>query len=160
MSEDLNSRIAQSIEGVERFKTKVSDILVDMSKEAGADEEAAKAKAKNDPLNKIFDAISANIVDTIKSDTVNKALQMIEKDTSAESATAMAELLVVAMSFSAFSAVVAYDAYLDGLLTAQFNIVSDRIARTEADLAGMVLAGQELNKRIDALKKRDQDDGK
>ena len=158
MSEDLDPRIAKSIEDVERFKKTVTEVLTDMSKKPGVEETDAKRTAEDDPLSKLFDIISENIIDTLKIDAVSNALNTIEEDTSEDSAKALVELLTVAMSFSAFNAISAYDVYLGEILTVAFENVSNRMSRIEADISGMVMAIQELNKRIDELKKRVEGD--
>ena len=142
---EIPDKINDSIASVRNFQENMKTAVANLQNST------ENKDASEDPLYKMMDNITEDIIEVLQSETVINALNSIAQDTSDETAKSLVELFTTAMAFSAFNAVSEYERYLGPILNDITRNISDRFRRNEADIHAMSSAIQVLKDRIDKL---------
>ena len=134
MQDNLRKSVEQLKELQMDFNTTV-ETKAQESEDIKEDQSTIEEK-KREPENVLFNGIIDNTVNILQNPIINKSFEVMAKDMSADSVSALVNIVAIAMTYSSYQAIVFYDDLLKQELVKQFENVGKYINAIKADQEG------------------------
>ena len=152
MSDNKEINLDASVAELEDLKQKLHEAAEHTQDVENGD--ATPDEERQEPEYILFNKITETTLEILKMPSFVEGFKTISLILGEESAKKVAEMMAVAMTHSAVSAVMFYDEYLNEQLTKQFNRFAEALNNTIAVVNGMEPAMEIYKKRISEIEKQ------